>query len=30
MRILTRRMVAVLRSGKPYSPNYNLVLQNAA
>ena len=24
MRILTRRLVAVLRSGKPYQPNYNL------
>ena len=30
MRILTRRLVAVLRSGKPYSSNYNLTLQNAA
>lgn len=30
MRILTRRLVAVLRSGKPYQPNYNLELQNAA
>jgi transposase len=30
MRILTRRSVAVLRSGKPYQPNYNLSLQNAA
>jgi transposase len=30
MRILTRRLVAVLRSGKPYQPNYNLSLQNAA
>ena len=30
MRILTRRLVAVLRSGKPYQPNYNLNLQNAA
>lgn len=30
MRILTRRLVAVLRSGKPYRPNYNLALQNAA
>ena len=29
MRILTRRLVAVLRSGKPYSSNYNLTLQNA-
>jgi len=28
MRILTRRLVAVLRSGKPYSSNYNLVLQS--
>jgi hypothetical protein len=27
MRILTRRLVAVLRSGKPYQPNY---IQNAA
>jgi hypothetical protein len=30
MRILTRRLVAVLRSGKPYQPNLNLVLPNAA
>jgi transposase len=30
MRILTRRLVAVLRSGKPYSPNHNLILKNAA
>jgi transposase len=30
MRILTRRLVAVLRSGKPYQPNYNLPLPNAA
>ena len=30
MRILTRRLVAVLCSGKPYSSNYNLTLQNAA
>jgi transposase len=30
MRILTRRLVAVLRSGKPYQPNYNLTLKNAA
>jgi transposase len=30
MRILTRRLVAVLRSGKPYSSNYNLTLQSAA
>src|ERR1035437_8090509 len=30
MRILTRRLVAVLRSGKPYSPNYNSELRNAA
>jgi transposase len=30
MRILTRRLVAVLRSGHPYQPNYNLTLQNAA
>jgi len=29
MRILTRRLVAVLRSGKPYSSNYNLALQSA-
>jgi transposase len=28
MRILTRRLVAVLRSGKPYSSNHNLVLQS--
>jgi transposase len=30
MRILTRRFVAVLRSAKPYQPNYNLALKNAA
>jgi transposase len=30
MRILTRRLVAVLRSGKPYQPNLHLTLQNAA
>jgi transposase len=30
MRILTRRLVAVLRSGKPYQSNYNFSLQNAA
>lgn len=30
MRILTRRLVAVLRSGKPYQPNSNLTLQHAA
>lgn len=30
MRILTRRLVAVLRSGKPYCPNHNLTLANAA
>jgi transposase len=30
MRILTRRLVAVLRSGKPYQSNYNSTLQNAA
>jgi transposase len=30
MRILTRRLVAVLRSGKPYFPNHNLTLANAA
>jgi transposase len=32
MRILTRRLVAVLRSGKPYQSNYNLTLtlKNAA
>ena len=30
MRILTRRLVAVLRSAKPYQPNYNLELKNAA
>ena len=30
MRILTRRLVAVLRSGKPYSSNYNLTLQSVA
>jgi transposase len=30
MRILTRRLVAVLRSGKPYHSNSNLTLQNAA
>jgi hypothetical protein len=28
MRILTRRLVAVLRSGKFYSSNYNLVLHS--
>ena len=28
MRILTRRLVAVLRSGKPHSSNYNLTLQS--
>ena len=28
MRILTRRLVAVLRSGKPYSSHYNLTLQS--
>lgn len=30
MRILTRRLIAVLRSGKPYHPNHNLNLANAA
>lgn len=30
MRILTRRLVAVLRSGQPYQPNSNLTLKNAA
>jgi len=30
MRILTRRLVAVLRSGLPYQSNYNLTLKNAA
>jgi transposase len=30
MRILTRRMVAVLRSGQPYQSNLNFPLQNAA
>jgi len=30
MRILTRRMTAVLRSGHPYRSNLNLALQNAA
>jgi transposase len=30
MRILTRRLVAVLRSGQPYQSNYNLKLKNAA
>jgi transposase len=30
MRILTRRLVAVLRSGKPYDPTYNSELKNAA
>ncbi len=30
MRILTRRLVAVLRSATPYQSNYNLTLQNAA
>jgi transposase len=30
MRILTRRLVAVLRSGKPYQSNRNLALKNAA
>lgn len=30
MRILTRRLVAVLRSGKPYQPNPHLALQHAA
>jgi transposase len=30
MRILTRRLVAVLRSGKPYQSNYRLPLKNAA
>jgi len=30
MRILTRRLVAVLRSGKPYQPKRNLTLQHAA
>jgi transposase len=30
MRILTRRMVAVLRSGQPYHSNLNFALQNVA
>lgn len=30
MRILTRRLVAVLRSGKPYQSNHHLALRNAA
>jgi transposase len=30
MRILTRRLVAVLRSKKPYQSNYHLTLKNAA
>jgi transposase len=30
MRILTRRLVAVLRSGKPYQSNRNLAIKNAA
>jgi transposase len=30
MRILTRRLVAVLRSAKPYQSNYRLPLKNAA
>jgi transposase len=30
MRILTRRLVAVLRSGQPYQPHGSLKLQNAA
>jgi transposase len=30
MRILTRRLVAVLRSGQPYQSNHNLHLQNVA
>jgi transposase len=30
MRILTRRLVAVLRSGQPYQSNLNSALQNAA
>ncbi len=30
MRILTRRLVAVLRSGQPYQPNDNSELKNAA
>ena len=30
MRILTRRLVAVLRSGKPYQSRLNLELKNAA
>ena len=30
IRILTRRLVAVLRSGKPYHPNSNRTLQHAA
>ena len=30
MRVLTRRLVAVLRSGKPYQSRSNLELQNAA
>ena len=30
MRVLTRRLVAVLRSGQTYQSNFNLALQNAA
>jgi transposase len=30
MRILTRRLVAVLRSGKPYQSNHTLAFKNAA
>jgi len=30
MRIFSRRLVAVLRSGKPYQSNYNLTLQSVA
>jgi transposase len=30
MRILTRRLVAVLRSGKPYQSNLSAQLKNAA
>jgi transposase len=30
MRVLTRRLVAVLRSGRPYQTNLNFGLQNAA